>query len=113
MLLTQQTRWVGGKQENEENHPPRIQENIRLFGVILSGYVEGQKEWMESFKIFGIGKEDGKKIIQRLGLTLLSELEKLFDSYWCHTLGSPSGLLKLLGKGISVRVSGLLREGKT
>ena len=32
---------MGGKQENEENHPPRIQENNRLFVVILSGYVEG------------------------------------------------------------------------
>ncbi len=41
-----------------------------------------EKEWMESFKIFGIGKEDGKKIIQRLGLTLLCEHEKLFGSYW-------------------------------
>ena len=40
-----------------------------------------EKEWMESFKIFGIGKEDGKNIIQRLGLTLLSEHEKLFGNY--------------------------------
>ena len=41
-----------------------------------------EKEWMESFKVFGIGKEGGNKIIQRLGLTLLSEHEKLFGSYW-------------------------------
>ena len=40
-----------------------------------------EKEWIESFKIFGIGKENGKKIIQRLGLTLLSDHEKLFGSY--------------------------------
>ena len=26
-FLAQQTRWVGGQQENEENHPPRIQED--------------------------------------------------------------------------------------
>ena len=64
-----------------------------------------EKEWMESFKTFGIGKEDGKKIIQRLGLTLLSEHEKLFGRYWRHTFGPPSSLLKLLGKDISVRAS--------
>ena len=45
---------------------------------------------MESLKVFGIGKEDDKKIIQRLGLTLLSEHEKLFDIYWRHTFGPPS-----------------------
>ena len=26
-----------------------------------------EKEWLESFKVFGIGKDDGKKIMQRLG----------------------------------------------
>ena len=41
-----------------------------------------KKEWLESFGVFGIGKDDDKKIIQRLGLTLLSEHEKLFSSYW-------------------------------
>ena len=40
-----------------------------------------EKEWMESFKVFGIGKEDVHKIIQRLGLKLLNEHEKLFGSY--------------------------------
>ena len=40
-----------------------------------------ESEWMESFKIFEIGKENGKKIIQRIGFTLLSEHEKLFGSY--------------------------------
>ena len=34
-----------------------------------------EKEWLESFKVFGIGKDDGKKIMQRLGLTLLNEHE--------------------------------------
>ena len=28
-----------------------------------------EKERLESFKVFGIGKEDDKKIIQRLGFT--------------------------------------------
>ena len=40
-----------------------------------------EKEWLESFRVFGIGKDDGQKIIQRLGLTLLREHEKLFGSY--------------------------------
>ena len=50
-------------------------------------------------------KEHGKKIIHRLGHTLLNEHEKLFGSYWWYTFGSPSSLLQLLGKDISVRVS--------
>ena len=41
-----------------------------------------EKEWLESFRVFGIGNDDDKKIIQRLGLTLLSEHEKLFGIYW-------------------------------
>ena len=41
-----------------------------------------EKEWLETFKIFGIGKEDGKKIIHRLGYTLLNEHEDLFGSYF-------------------------------
>jgi hypothetical protein len=64
-----------------------------------------EKEWMESLRIFGIGKEDGKRIIGRLGHTLLNEHEKLFGSYWRHTFGPSSSLLQLLGKGISVRAS--------
>ena len=43
------------------------------------------KEWLESFRVFGIGKKDGKKIIRKLGLTILSEHEKLFDRYWWYT----------------------------
>ena len=39
-----------------------------------------EKEWLESLRIFGIGKEDGKRIIDRLGHTLLNEHEKLFGS---------------------------------
>ena len=46
-----------------------------------------EKEWLESLRIFGIGKEDGKRIIDRLGHTLLNEHEKLFGSYWRHTFG--------------------------
>ena len=47
----------------------------------------------ESFRVFGIGKDDDKKIIQRLGFTLLSNHEKLFDRYWWHTFGPPNSLL--------------------
>ena len=39
-----------------------------------------EKEWLETFKIFGIGKGDGKKIIHRLTYTLLNEHEKLFGN---------------------------------
>jgi hypothetical protein len=52
--------------------------------------------------IFGIGKEDGMKIIHRLGYTLLNEHEKLFGSYLLNTFGPPSSFL---GEGISVSVS--------
>jgi len=41
-----------------------------------------EKEWLETFKIFGIGKEDGKKIIHKLVYALLNEHEKLFGFYW-------------------------------
>ena len=36
-----------------------------------------EKEWLESFRVFGIDKEDGKKILHNLGLTLLHEHEKI------------------------------------
>ena len=48
-----------------------------------------EKEWLESFGVFGIGKDDGQKIIQRLGLTLLREHEKHFGNYWRHTFDPP------------------------
>ena len=64
-----------------------------------------EKEWLEALRMFGIGKEDGKRIIDRLGHTLLNEHEKLFGSYWRHTgtFGHSSSLLQLLGKDIAVR----------
>ncbi len=37
-----------------------------------------EKECLETLRIFGIGKEDGQRIIGRLGRTLLDEHEKLF-----------------------------------
>ena len=62
-----------------------------LEGSLLKRHSE--KKWLESFRVFGIGKEDGKKILRKLGLTLLSEHEKIFGSYWRHTYGPPISLL--------------------
>ena len=64
-----------------------------------------EKEWLEALRIFGIGKEDGQRILGRLGRTLLEEHEKLFGNYWRQTFGPSSSMLQLLGKGISVRTS--------
>jgi hypothetical protein len=64
-----------------------------------------EKEWLEALRTFGIGKEDGQRIILRLGCTLLDEHEKLLGSYWRHTFGPSSSMLQLLGKGISIRTS--------
>ena len=40
-----------------------------------------EKEWLESFRVFRIDKEDGKKMLRKLGLTLLSDHEKLFNNF--------------------------------
>jgi hypothetical protein len=63
-----------------------------------------EKEWLEALRIFGIGKEDGQRILGRLGRTLLDEHEKLFGSYWRQTFGPSSIMQQLLGKGISVDI---------
>ena len=41
-----------------------------------------EKEWLETLKIFGIGNENGRKIIHKLDYTLLNDHEKLFGNYW-------------------------------
>ena len=78
---------------------------VEVVPLVVGKRSAKEKEWLETvietFKIFGIGKEDGKKIIHRLGYTLLNEHQKLFGSYWRHTFGPPSSLSHLLGKGIS------------
>ena len=56
-----------------------------------------EKEWMEALRIFGIGKEDGQRILGRLGRTLLDEYEKIFGSYWRLTFGPSSNMQHLLG----------------
>ena len=40
-----------------------------------------EKECLEALRTFGIGKEDGQRIIPRLGRTFLDEHEKIFGSY--------------------------------
>jgi hypothetical protein len=99
---------------SEKQHTPvltglRTLSEERGWEVEVVPLVAGQrsvreKEWLEDLRIFGIGKEDGQRIIDRLGRTLLDEHEKLFGSYWWHTFGPSSSLLQLLGKGISLRV---------
>ena len=75
-----------------EQQPPHIITGLwslvtdRGWEVEVVPQVTGQqsvkeKEWMESFKVFGIEKDDDKKIIKRIGLTLLNDHEKLFDRY--------------------------------
>ena len=99
----------------EKQHTPimkglRALAEEREWEVAVVPLVAGQwsvreKEWLEAFKIFGIGKEDGQRIITRLGRTLLDEHEKLFGSHWRHTFGPSSSMMQLLGKGISIRTS--------
>ena len=59
-----------------------------------------EREWLESLKALGISAEEGRRIIRRLGLTLLVEHEKLFESYWRQVYGPPSNLTHLLGVNI-------------
>jgi hypothetical protein len=88
--------------QSEKQHTPiltglRALEADRGWEVEIVPLVAGQrsvreKEWLESLKVFGIVKEDGNKIIHRLGYTLFNEHEKLFDSSWRHLFGASSSL---------------------
>ena len=78
---------------------------IEVVPLVVGQRSVREKEWMEALRIFGIGKEDGQRILGRLCRTLLDEHEKLFGSYWRQTFGPSSNMLQLLGKGISVRTS--------
>ena len=76
---------------SEQQHTPiltglRTLVSDREWEVEVIPLVVGQRsvkeiEWLKSLKVFGIDKEDGKKIVRRLGHTLLNEHEKLFDRY--------------------------------
>jgi hypothetical protein len=75
----------------ERHHTPiltglRTMEAERGWEVEVVPPVTGQrsvreKEWLDVLRIFGIGKENGKRIISKLGHTLLDDHEKLFGSY--------------------------------
>ena len=78
---------------------------VAVVPLVAGQWSVKEKECLEALRIFGIGKEDGQRIIGRLGRTLLDEHEKLFGSYWRHTIGPSSNLLQLLGKGVSFRTS--------
>ena len=76
---------------SDKQHAPILNglyalEGERGWDVEVLPLVAGQRsvrenEWLESLKTFGISAEEGKRIIHRLGGTLLSEHEKLFGSY--------------------------------
>ena len=66
---------------------------VEVIPLVVGQRSVKEMEWLKSLKVFGIDKEDGKKVIQRLGQPLLNEHEKFFDSYWWHTFGTPSNLL--------------------
>jgi hypothetical protein len=87
----------------EKQHTPimiglRALAEEREWEVVVVPLISGQrsvreKEWLEALRTFGIGKEDGQRIIARLGRTLLDDHEKLFGSYWWHTFGPSSIML--------------------
>jgi hypothetical protein len=77
---------------------------VDVVPLVVGHRLVREETWLETLRIYGIGKEDGKRIIDRLGHTLLYEHENHFDIYWRHTFGSSSSLSHLLGKGMSVRV---------
>ena len=115
---TAETYYSDMKSIAERQHTPILEGLNALAGergwvVEVLPLVAGQrsvreKEWLESMKTFGIGTEDGKRIIYRLGSLLLSEHEKLFGSYWRQVFGPSSSLMHLLGKGLAVRASNSL-----
>jgi hypothetical protein len=49
----------------------------RSLPLVVGNRSVREKEWLESLRIFGIGKEDVKRIIGRLVHTLINEHEKL------------------------------------
>ena len=65
---------------------------VEVFPLVAGQRSVREKEWLEALKTFGIGAEDGKRIVYRLVYTLLNEHEKLFGSYWRQTFGPPSSL---------------------
>ena len=48
-----------------------------------------EKEWLETFKIFGIGKEDGKNINHRLGYNCSTSMSNFLEATGGTHLGPP------------------------
>jgi ABC-type lipoprotein release transport system permease subunit len=59
----------------------RRHREIEVVPVVAGQRSVKEKEWMESFRVFGIDKDDDKKMLRKLGLTLVNEHEKLFCCY--------------------------------
>jgi hypothetical protein len=73
--------------------------DVEVVPLVVGQRSVKEKEWLETLRIFGINKEDGKRIIGRLGYTLLNENEKfsvvtgdthsgppvVYYSYWGKT----------------------------
>jgi hypothetical protein len=98
----------------DKEHTPiltgrRSLEEARGWEVEVVPLVAGQQSVREGMTG---NPQDIRRIIGRLGRTLLDEHEKLFGSYWRHTFGPSSSLMQRLGKGISVRVSRPPREAR-
>jgi hypothetical protein len=55
---------------------------VEVIPLVVGQRSVEEKEWLKTLRICGIGKEDRKRIIDRLGYTLLNEYEKIFGSYW-------------------------------
>ena len=75
---------------NRISYPVESRNSVRYSGrpdfplvlPLITGHRSvSQKGWIESMKTFGISTEDGKRIIYRLGTSLLSEHEKLIGIY--------------------------------
>ena len=46
--------------------------DVEVVSLVVGQRSVKEKEWLETLRIFGINKEDGKRIIGRLGYTLLN-----------------------------------------
>jgi hypothetical protein len=42
---------------------------VEVVPLVIGQRSVKEKEWLETLRIFGIGKEDGKRVIDRLGHT--------------------------------------------
>jgi hypothetical protein len=71
---------VEGSEEAEYSHPNGSQDSggkweweVEVVPLVVGQRSVKEKEYLETFKLFGIGKEDAKKIIHRLGHTYTAQ----------------------------------------